>query len=532
MGTPGEGTFTGGSKDIQDVDAWSWAGLGSPDKDALTHGYAASYTGPDGDKVLVFGAERFAVNGDANIGVWFFQNQVKPVGVGKDGFTGHHQDGDVFAVSAFTNGGGHPGLDVYIWDATAAAPGAGCPNSHYPQPPAVGDCAATNLRLIFHAASGDTSLCSGSSAACTAVNGVQLSTANGNAMSWPYATKFGGGNVVPVNGFFEGGFDLSALFPGGAPGCFSSFLVETRSSQSTDAVLKDFLSGNFPECSFTVSKACACSTVNGNTGQFTYNFGGTVQNTGGGSLFNVTVTDSAPDGDHIYNCGTLAKKGDAGDTKNWPTQCTPSSPTSFTSTVSSGLMNTANATAQTSTSSTATINASNQPFQVSCGNASDVPACSPIPTIDVVKSCSTSIEVINSEVAVRVNYSGTVTNNSTTEALINVSVNDRANTDINGNGGFADPLNPLSLQPLDSGGNPVGSPCTSCTLLIGQSASYSGSYVPTNAAFVDSSGNPIAGRARLDDKVTAAGTGKVSGTGVSKDALAHCLVCPAGSCPP
>jgi hypothetical protein len=532
VGDTSEKVFTtGGSKDSKDPqDSWQWTSGATPDKDLLTHAYAASYTGPDGHKVLVYGGERFAVNGDANIGVWFFQNTVQPAGVGKNGFTGHHQDGDVFAVSAFTNGGGHPGLDVYIWDATAAAPGGGCPNSHYPQPPAVGACADTNLRLIFHAASGSPSLCSGSDPACTAVNGVPIST------SWPYTGKNISGNSVTQpqpNAFFEGGFDLTALFPGGAPGCFSSFLMETRSSQSTDAVLKDFLSGTFPECSFTVSKSCSCSTVNGNTGAYTYGFGGTVKNTGAAPLFNVTVTDTAPDGDHTYNCGTLPKKGDAGDTKNWPADCSPATPTTFTSTISSGLLNTANATAQTSSGAGAgTINASNQPVQVSCGNAADVPACSPIPLIDVTKACSTSVEVINNQVAVRVNYTGKVKNTSTTEALLNVSVNDKANTDINGNGGFDDPANPLSLQPLDSVGNPMGSPCTSCTLVIGQEASFSGSYVPTNAAFVDSGGQPIPGRARLDDKVTAVGTGKVSGTQVSKTALAHCVVCPAGSCPP
>src|SRR5262249_45940507 len=52
---------------------------------------------------------------------------------------------------------------------------------------------------------------------------------------------------VPQAGlFFEGCIDLTALNLGGV--CFSSFLLETRSSAEVSAVLKDFALGSFNTC--------------------------------------------------------------------------------------------------------------------------------------------------------------------------------------------------------------------------------------------------------------------------------------------
>jgi hypothetical protein len=66
-------------------------------------------------------------------------------------------------------------------------------------------------------------------------------------MPWPFTDKSG----TPANGalngeFFEGGLNLTALGLGGK--CFSSVAVETRSSTSTTATLKDFTLGNFGAC--------------------------------------------------------------------------------------------------------------------------------------------------------------------------------------------------------------------------------------------------------------------------------------------
>ncbi|WP_300354931.1 hypothetical protein, partial [uncultured Alcanivorax sp.] len=91
--------FTGGgSKDINDIPDWKYRDGSVPDKNDLTNGYAAGKL-IDGDLILHFGADRYANNGDAIIGFWFFQDQV---GLGERGaFIGEHQEGDIFVGMEF-----------------------------------------------------------------------------------------------------------------------------------------------------------------------------------------------------------------------------------------------------------------------------------------------------------------------------------------------------------------------------------------------------------------------------------------------
>src|SRR5439155_11051785 len=74
---------TGGSKDILDVSSWKYTSGSVPDKDEISHAFAAAYsvsTGGEGGGPphtwIYFGADRFANNGDSNIGFWFFQNGI------------------------------------------------------------------------------------------------------------------------------------------------------------------------------------------------------------------------------------------------------------------------------------------------------------------------------------------------------------------------------------------------------------------------------------------------------------------------
>ena len=60
---------------------------------------------------------------------------------------------------------------------------------------------------------------------------------------WAYTPSKGPANIFPKGGFFEGGVNLTQL--GISSVCFASFLAETRSSQSTDATLKDLVTGTF-----------------------------------------------------------------------------------------------------------------------------------------------------------------------------------------------------------------------------------------------------------------------------------------------
>ena len=238
--------FTGGAtKDDLDIPGWRHTTGGPPDKDDLLNGYAARY----GDN-MYFGADRYAGNGSAQMGIWFFQNEVGAVPGGT--FTGQHKDGDVLILSDFTNGGAATTIRVFRWNG----------------PDDNGDCTAQEQAdkeclpgvgaidgTLDHLAGTETDtadcmdpLLPVSSPSCATVNVLPIN------VPWPFVPKGAKGNgpfQVPSGQFYEGGIDLSA-FPGLSDQCFASFLIETRSSPSIDAVLKDFVGGGFEACTSSV----------------------------------------------------------------------------------------------------------------------------------------------------------------------------------------------------------------------------------------------------------------------------------------
>jgi hypothetical protein len=249
--------FTGGgSKDPIDISSWAWKTDtgGLPDKDNLTHGFAARYSipsspacpgrNPDGTantdgtlkcEMLYFGNARFDNSGDAQQGFWFFQNKI---GLGSTaqnggfGFTGVHRNGDLLLISDFTNGGDVSTITVYTWDST-------CKKAV--TKPVPGDCGDANLRLQ---ATSDAANCSTVNPATGGFCGI-VNPTNGTPSPWPYTDK--SGNHTYLQGeLYEGGVNLSALNLGGE--CFASIASETRSSQSTTATLKDFVLGGFGNC--------------------------------------------------------------------------------------------------------------------------------------------------------------------------------------------------------------------------------------------------------------------------------------------
>jgi len=261
----------GGSKDINGVSQWRHTSGAVPDKDDLQNAYAAAYT-VNGDLLIYFGADRTANNGDANIGFWFFQSDV---GVNPNGtFSGAHQDGDIFVVSGFTSGGQTSEIDVYKWS---------CPGNPV-------NCDATgSLALITSSTAAQcASSATGAHIACAIAN-----TVGGIPSVWAYTPKAGAAGQFPVASFFEGGINVTQLL-GGAP-CLSSFIVETRSSTSNSAQLKDFLRGSFVLCGLNATKTCRGNgTVNSGGASIHYAFDGTVTNTGGGVASDVLVVDTLP----------------------------------------------------------------------------------------------------------------------------------------------------------------------------------------------------------------------------------------------
>jgi hypothetical protein len=208
--------FTGGgSKDVEDLSHWQYTDGSVPDKDDLTDGFAAAYVDSAGEVILYFGADRFDTSGDSQIGVWFFQNPVtlNPIKGNKGTFNGVHSVGDILLLSNFTQGGGLSTICVYEWVGSGGSDGPlnllSCGNT--PDPAAVVEA---------------------------------LVNQTPQPSPWMYVPKAGSVNVFPEGAFFEGGVNLSQLLPNAE--CFSSFLIETRSSASVTATLKDFVLGSLP----------------------------------------------------------------------------------------------------------------------------------------------------------------------------------------------------------------------------------------------------------------------------------------------
>ena len=501
----GQTIFTGGgSKDNLDVTSWLNKSGSVPDKDEIEQAFAASYTAENGDVIIAFGATRLAVNGDANIGVWFFQNEVGPDGSG--GFTGSHVNGDVFIVSAFTNGGTVPGIKVYEWDNACLAA-----DNNSPQ---VGQCADKNIRVLFNAAQTCAPAGRPGHEACAQVNSSPI------FVSWPYAPKGGEiGDPVPPGGFFEGAINITELFEGiGATRpCFASFLVETRSSASIDAVLKDFVAHSFPQCRISLAKACACTAFHPDGSGFDYAFDFTVTNSGGGTVFNVTVSDQGK----TYNCGTL----NPSESKT-TSQCTGPAPT-FTATTFPAT-NQATATASTSLTGGSTLTATTDP--VSCSTESPAGACTPNAVLRLDKVCVTALQVIGSNVVARVDFTGKVHNEG------NVDINDVVVTEDDNSDGSLDQTFTVGSLPKGASKCYTNGGLVNCPSLLPIPAfnqppvAGAGSYFPSTGTGVDP------GRVQFSDTVRATGTDAVrrqsvashpAGSGVT----ANCLICPFGACP-
>ncbi len=245
--------FTGGgSKDEQDITQWNWKDGSVPDKDDLVEGFAALYSPTSGSRaghrILYFGANRLAVNGDAQIGFWFLQKAVslKSDGTFQDsvGNPAHHALGDVLILSNFVNGGGTSNIQVWVVSlVNTGSSSVPCPGGSFESSAGAGGVCLTQLVSNTAGANG---VCDPADAACAATNGGVVS-----ALDPDFTSKSGAPTgSYPVVGFFEGGLDLTAVGLGGE--CFPTFMVETRSSQSITAVLKDFTIGKFEQCAASI----------------------------------------------------------------------------------------------------------------------------------------------------------------------------------------------------------------------------------------------------------------------------------------
>src|SRR6266566_5128932 len=235
--------FTGGgSKDEQDITQWQWIDGSVPDKDDLIEAFAALYVAPPGTmsggvsvaghKIVYFGANRLAVNGD------------------------------VLILSNFVQGGGSSNIQVYVVNKVTSGK---CPTGSVETKAGTG---AICLVQLINGTAGLNGVCNSATtspavpadAACAATNGAVVT-----ALDPAFTAKAGaaGGNY-PIVGFFEGGLDLTAIGLGGE--CFPTAIVETRSSQSITAVLKDFTITQFERCQAEIATEIRDAADNNITG--------------------------------------------------------------------------------------------------------------------------------------------------------------------------------------------------------------------------------------------------------------------------
>ena len=228
---PDTTTYATGSKDTLPITpGWQCTKSNNVgDKVDIVNAYAtATHVGDD--LVLYFAIEISSPNGDSNIGMWFLKDGTVACdgkGKGAKDFTGSHQDGDIFVVSAFTNGGRTANVSVYEWTDGALDPnplgyGGVCDPSTDQNA-----CAITNVSSYV-------------------------------SSPWPSPDK-NGGDLDPQT-FFEGGVNLTNL--GVADECFATYLANTRSSQSLTATIFDFSGGSFPVCNpSTTLEASASASI-------------------------------------------------------------------------------------------------------------------------------------------------------------------------------------------------------------------------------------------------------------------------------
>lgn len=252
VSTSSDDQFTQGSSDPDPLSGWTWNLGNTNNKTDIAN--AGSFMKNIGTELnpenhLYFFGDRTSLNGDANFGFWFFRNAVgaKPLTGSTSTFDGSHTfdtnpndnvyTGDIFIVSAFEGGGAHPKMKIY--NLIVANNQAGFTFQVITE-------IDPGVSTVFGNAAVNTQVYPVPTYSRVEIDGTE---------TWAYATSGGDPDypattkIVKVNGenttvyagaFFEGDLNLTAL---GIEPCFSTFLLSTRNSQSLNASLQDFVTG-------------------------------------------------------------------------------------------------------------------------------------------------------------------------------------------------------------------------------------------------------------------------------------------------
>jgi hypothetical protein len=248
---PDTSAYATGSKDTLPINlngSGDWEckksnNLGS--KFDLVNAYAAALrvtTGTAAGHLIVYsGSEIASPNGDRNVGMWLLQDKdvdCSTTGGGNQAWSGHHRNGDVFIVSAFTNGGTKSNITVYQWT-DGGATGT------------VSDTTGA-LVLKFNTGSLNNADCDQAGISNPPINDNACAIENQAAITPPWAHPDADGGALNINEFVESGIDLTGL---GVAGCFSTAVINSRSSQEPGSTLHDFARLQFETCgNLTVHK--------------------------------------------------------------------------------------------------------------------------------------------------------------------------------------------------------------------------------------------------------------------------------------
>lgn len=377
--------FRSGSKDTDDMNSWRYDLGSSPPKDDLLHAYASAYslsTSGAGDLLIYFGADRKAFSGTASLGFWFFKEQVvrndttRTFVNAATNTPATHVEGDTLVAFEYTNGGAVTGVNVYKWT-----------NGSLILFKQVG-LAATSQVGVF----------------CDAADTICGST---NSASTTLAT----GEQVAAGQFFEGGINITQLI--GSDFCFASFMATSRSSDTLNASIKNFVLGSFPVCHLTVTKACEPGEYQVATDTALLKVKGAIINDGSGPLSNISLVDNPP-----FNAGSLQYF--ACDTGGQPTGSAISLPATLAAGASvcyRGRYTSSNLTSYDEVTATASTGSTTLTGSAHTTCAVDAPTTG----LSVTKNCDLDLVQQSGQLGVKVNFSGSVTNDGAV-TLKNVSV--------------------------------------------------------------------------------------------------------------
>lgn len=426
--------WKGGSKDVNDVSQWWHTSGAVPDKDQILHAGAAAYA-VGSELIMYLFADRYANDGDALMGAWFFQNEVAPDPDHPGQFIGVHKNGDVVWFGNFSGGGVVASLQIAKWNdpGSLGATDPACTDNNPALPNQIGN---TSLCLVINATTG-----SGP--------GFFASVNNQNEGSpWPYTPKQGTPGFFPYNSLFEGGINITQVL--GSTPCFSSFLIESRSSTSESAQLKDFVLGSINTCKIAVDKQCT-SALAADKASIDHTFTIFIKNEGFAAITSVELDDTNPATAQDKTVSVNIMPAD-----DWVQVDT------YTlNTTTQGISNTVTAIGHAGSAETAP--------------ATDTVVCPNVPTnaqLTVTKNCSKTQLTVDTQgtqstaddrLNVEVFYSGSVCNDNVANAvkLFGVSATEVHN-------GLAAAA--LTLTNLGAGDS----------LAVGTCANFSGSYFPNS----------------------------------------------------